>query len=111
MLALDPPPAAAGWAIGAGGQTHRLAQSAVSGSGLAVQGEHITDPRSGRAANRPGRVWAFAATAAEADALSTAFFVMTDAEVAGFCLQHPAYGAVLTTADGGYVRHGALPPE
>jgi thiamine biosynthesis lipoprotein len=111
VLALDAPPAAAGWPVGAGDRTYQLAHSAISGSGLAVHDEHIADPRSGRRANRPGRVWAFAVSAADADALSTAFFVMTDAEVAAFCRRHPAYGAILTTPDGGYARHGALPPE
>ena len=49
--------------------------------------------------------------AADADALSTAFFVMSDEEVAEFCRQHPAYGAILSLPDGRFARHGAVPSE
>ena len=111
VLALDPLPHEPGWPVGAGDRTYALTHSAVSGSGLAVQGEHITDPRRGRPAVRSGRVWSFAAMAADADALSTAFFVMSDEEVAEFCRQHPAYGAILSLPDGRFARHGAVPSE
>ena len=111
VLALDPLPHEPGWPVGAGDRTYALTHSAVSGSGLAVQGEHITDPRRGRPAVRSGRVWSFAAMAADADARSTAFFVMSDEEVAEFCRQHPAYGAILSLPDGRFARHGAVPSE
>lgn len=99
-LALAPPPDAAGWPIGVADTVHLFAHRAVSGSGLAVQGEHLIDPRNRAPAQRKRRVWAFAETAADSDALSTAFFVLTDAQVIAFCQQYPAYGAVLTLADG-----------
>ncbi len=51
---------------------------ALSGSGVTLR-PHIVDPRSGRAETRWPAAWALAATAAEADAWSTALMLM-DAE-------------------------------
>jgi len=99
-LALAAPPDAAGWPIGVADEVRHFAHRAVSGSGIAVQGEHLIDPRTGAPALRQRRLWSFASNAADADALSTAFFVMTDAAVIDFCQQHPDYGAVITLADG-----------
>jgi thiamine biosynthesis lipoprotein len=103
VLALDPPPDAAGWAVGVGeGRSRceiRLARAAVSASGLAVQGPHLINPRTGRPATRATRVWARADTAAVSDALSTAFFVMSDEEVRGFVADHPDVAAVLVAGD------------
>ncbi len=99
-LALTAPPDAAGWPIGVGEGVRLFAKRAVSGSGLAVQGEHLIDPRTRTSARRTRRVWSFADTAAEADGLSTAFFVMTDEGVEDFCRDHAAYGAMLTLPDG-----------
>jgi thiamine biosynthesis lipoprotein len=73
-----------------------------------VQGAHLIDPRTGQAARRTTRVWALAPTAAQADALSTAFFVMNEPEVAALCAAHPQIGGALATADEGLVLHGAL---
>lgn len=108
-LALGPPPDGAGWPVGLGDRTVPLAGRAVSGSGLAVQGEHIADPRTWRAATRARRVWAFAPTAAASDAISTAFFVMRDDEVEAFCRVHPEYQAVLTAPDGTLAWTGPAP--
>jgi len=99
-LALAAPPDATGWPIGVADDVRNFTHRAVSASGLAVQGEHLIDPRSRTPAKRTRRVWSFAGNAADADALSTAFFVMTDEAVADFCRQHPGYGAVLTRPDG-----------
>ena len=111
-LALGPPPSAAGWPVGLGEGGDRrdlpLSRAALSGSGLAVKGSHLVDPRSGRPAARTLRAWAFAPGAALADALSTAFFVMTDAEVAAFCEDHAGIGAALARPGGGLELHGAL---
>ena len=79
----------------------------MSGSGTAVQGEHLIDPRTGGPAGRTRRLWSFADTAADADALSTAFFVMADDAIVSFCRQHPAYGAVFNRADGACHACGA----
>ena len=114
VLALETPPAAAdaGWEIGLGeGRGYRtvpLLGASLSGSGTAVKGAHLIDPRTGQPAARTSRVWGFAPNAAQADALSTAFFVMNEAEIAALCAAHPQIGAGLTGADEELIVHGAL---
>jgi thiamine biosynthesis lipoprotein len=110
-LALEPPPNAAGWPIGLGDHTINLRRAALSGSGLAVKGDHLIDPQTGIAAARRQRVWAFARSGAAADALSTAFFVMSDAAVAEYCHHANEVGAVLAQADGTLIGYGALPVD
>jgi len=102
--------------------TVRLRERALSGSGVRVRGGHIVDPRqAGRTGDSesPGReganpvaehprasargsklisrrgAWAIAPTAAESDALSTAFMVMSPGEVERYCGQHPRVGGML----------------
>src|SRR5206468_2933994 len=83
IVAGEPPPGAAGWTCGVGeGEARReleLTRAALSGSGLAVKGNHIVDPRTGQAALRQERAWAVADSGAESDALSTACMVLSDA--------------------------------
>ncbi len=111
VLALDPPAGGRGWAVGLGeGEARRsirLAHAALSGSGTAVKGAHLIDPRTGAPARRAARVWSLASTAALADALSTAFFVFPDEEVAAFCAAQPEVGAALVGPRGEIVLHGA----
>jgi thiamine biosynthesis lipoprotein len=109
-LALAAPPDESGWPIGVEDNVLLFANRAISGSGIAVQGAHLIDPRSGTPASRTRRIWSFAASAAEADALSTAFFVMTDEAVVDFCREHSGYGAVFTLADGSTHRTGMVGP-
>ena len=59
-----------------------LRHGSLSGSGVAVQGKHIVDPRTGQPASVRHRAWAFAAKAAMSDALSTAAMVLTAPELA-----------------------------
>jgi thiamine biosynthesis lipoprotein len=110
-LALDQRPES-GWPVGLGeGDARReflLRGAALSGSGLAVKGSHLIDPRTGRPATRTLRAWAHAPDAAVADALSTAFFVMGDEEVAAFCAVHAGIGAALTRPDGRLQLLGSL---
>ncbi len=112
VLALAAPAGEPGWLVGLGeGAARRefpLAHGALSGSGLAVKGAHLIDPRSGAVAARTERAWALASTAAVADALSTAFFVWTDGEVAAYCAEQVDIGAALASAGGELVRLGAL---
>jgi thiamine biosynthesis lipoprotein len=111
-LVLAPPVGHVGWAIGIGeGPTHRsltLSNTALSGSGLAVKGEHLMDPRTGLPASRTERAWALAPSAAISDALSTAFFVWSDQEIAAFCEAHPEIGGAVATANGRLEFFGAL---
>ena len=97
VLALAPPPGESGWAvnIGADESPRRLwlADCAIGASGTAVRGAHIIDPRTGRPADQAFRTWAVAATAAEADALSTAFLVMADGALRDFCRRCPEIAA------------------
>ena len=72
-----------------------LNDAVMSASGTSVQGFHIIDPRTRRPATHRTRCWAKAPTAAEADALSTAFMVMDDAEIAAYCRRHPDVSAYL----------------
>jgi thiamine biosynthesis lipoprotein len=113
-LALDHPPSATGWTVGLGeGDARReflLKGAALSGSGLAVKGAHLIDPRTGRPATRTLRAWAHAPDAAVADALSTAFFVMTDDEVAAFCAANAGIGAALAQPGRPLQLHGTLRP-
>lgn len=114
VLALDTPPTpdARGWEIGLGeGRGYRtfpLLAASLSGSGTAVKGAHLIDPRTGQPAVRTSRVWAFAPGAAQADALSTAFFVMNEAEIAALCHAHPQIGAALIAPGEDLIVHGAL---
>jgi thiamine biosynthesis lipoprotein len=85
ILAGDAPENAAGWSCGLGddGSPRRffLKNVSLSGSGLAVKGAHIFDPRTGGAAQRTNRAWALCDSAAESDALSTASMVLNEAEI------------------------------
>ncbi len=68
---------------------------ALSGSGIRKGGRHILDPRTGRPAEARPAAWAFAGSAALADALSTAFMVMSEDEVAAYCRDHVDVTAIL----------------
>jgi len=87
VLALDPPAEREGWTVQAD-EPILLRQRAVSTSSVAVQGQHIFDPRSGQAVAHRTHTWALAPSAAWADALSTAFFVMSEEEIEQYCHQH-----------------------
>ena len=94
-----------GWPVGAGsteGSTSGpgrvvLRNRSLSGSGTEVKGAHIVDPQTGRPAGGHAAAWASHPSAAAADALSTAFMVMSTEEVAGFCGRHPAVWALVKT--------------
>jgi FAD:protein FMN transferase len=99
VLALDGPPGEPGWPVKIGADQAPeylcLANQAASASGTAVRGAHIVDPRTGRPAEARFRAWAVAPTAAEADALSTAFMVMGEDEIRDYCRRRPEISARL----------------
>jgi FAD:protein FMN transferase len=68
------------WETRTAGRLWRPDRLAVSGSGTARRGAHVLDPRTGEPAARTS-AWAFAPTAAEADAWSTAAMVLSDREL------------------------------
>ena len=69
---------------------------------------HILDPRTGWPAAQLAGASALAPTAAEADALSTAFFVMGAEAAREFCRRHPGIGAVLVHAGNNGTRRVEL---
>lgn len=88
VLAMDPPDGETGWPVGADDNL-LLTNQALSGSGFEVQTDHIIDPRTGRPVQSKHRqIWALAPTAALADALSTAFLIMTEDEITALCQRH-----------------------
>ena len=112
ILAGDPPAETPGWSCGLGedhaSQRFLLTHASLSGSGLAVQGSHILDPRNGRPASRQTRAWALADTAAESDALSTASMVLSESELEEVLAQNPSWLSFLET-DEGYRSLGRRP--
>ncbi len=60
---------------------------------------HLLDPRTGWPAEGMLSVTATAPTAAEADALATAFFILGLEKTRAYCEAHPDIGAVLIAAD------------
>jgi len=88
VLALDPPDGETGWPVGADGDL-LLANQALSGSGFEVQGDHIIDPRTGHPVEaKHSQIWSLAPSAALADALSTAFLIMSEDEIKALCERH-----------------------
>jgi thiamine biosynthesis lipoprotein len=96
----------AGWPVGAATawdcpgapKEVRLRDRALSGSGTEVKGSHIVDSLSGRPARGHLAAWAAHPSAAVADALSTAFLVMTTGEVERFCRRRPDVWALVIPA-------------
>lgn len=89
ILAGEAPDGQVGWAVrlgeGAGSSEVALCGRALGTSGFDMQGRHIIDPSTGKPASRYRRAWALAPTAAEADALSTAWMNMEPEKIGWFC--------------------------
>ncbi len=116
ILAGDPPIDTAGWSCGLGddnaSQRFMLTHTSFSGSGIAVKGNHILDPRTGLPASRKNRAWALADTAAESDALSTACMVLSEPEMKEVLAQDSSWLFLLE--NGGSAQSmgsRALPPQ
>jgi thiamine biosynthesis lipoprotein len=99
-------PVGVGWVGIASGSAKRvfLQNRALSGSGTQVKGRHILDPGTGRPAGAHLAAWVSHPQAASADALSTAFMVMTTPEVISFCSHHPEVWALLAEPEGSIVH-------
>ena len=95
ILAGEPPLETTGWSCGLGDDHSRqrlvLKNVSLSGSGSAVKGAHIFDPRTGQPTLRQNRAWALADTAAESDALSTACMVLNDLEISEILVQENSW--------------------
>jgi thiamine biosynthesis lipoprotein len=116
ILAGGAPKETAGWSCGLGDdnaiQRFFLSRTSLSGSGLAVKGSHIFDPRTGQPAMRQNRAWALADTAAESDALSTACMVLNELELETVVAQNDSWLFFLETDKGSRpIGRRALPPQ
>jgi thiamine biosynthesis lipoprotein len=91
ILAIGAPSGKEAWSITLGGGEKRTAllNRAVSGSGFAVKGAHIMNPRLfAPVPLKNRRTYALAPTAALSDALSTAFMVMEKDEIGVLCARY-----------------------
>lgn len=116
ILAGEPPSGSAGWSCGLGddnsSQRYWLKNCSLSGSGLAVKGQHIFNPRTGQPAQRQNRAWALTESAAESDALSTACMVLSEPEISEVLAENKQWLAFLE--EHGTWRHYGnreLPPQ
>jgi thiamine biosynthesis lipoprotein len=107
-LALNAPPGTKGWLLTLSNPENReqtlaglrLQGRALSGSGL-QKGWHIIDPRTAQPVVGKSAAWACAPDAATADALSTAFMVMSQDEIKQYCLRHPDVLAMIIVHEKG----------
>jgi len=108
IFAFGQPSTGFGWQARMATQVIPLKDASLAGSGTSVKGNHIIDGRTGSRCAQYTRVWAYAPTAAEADALSTAFFAFSVEEMGVFCTRHPHYGAAWLTPGKAVRAFGAL---
>ena len=101
-----------GWTIGVAhpfAPTRRIGEIWLKDRALATSGSthqffrsggkrysHVIDPRTGRPADAAASTTVAAPTATEADALSTAFFVLGVEKSREYCARHPEIGALFT---------------
>lgn len=116
ILAGNPAKDSDGWSCGLGDDNAPLRfflrNTSLSGSGLAVKGSHILDPRTGLPALRQNRAWALADTAAESDALSTACMVLSEPDLEKVLAQDPSWLFFLETDKGARpLGRRSLPPQ
>jgi thiamine biosynthesis lipoprotein len=107
ILAGDPPSGDQAWRVrlsdGEQGLEILLSHGGIGTSGSAMRGDHIINPATGISSNRHQRSWAISDSAAEADALSTAWMNMNWDQIQNFCSNHPSVGAVIMD-DAGEMR-------
>lgn len=73
---------------------------AVGASGTSVLGNHIIDARTGNIPeNQPFRTWCFCGNTAIADAMATAFMVLSPDEIRQICQAENINGAIQLTPD------------
>jgi len=103
MIPIGLPPGLKGWPmriLDPCGESKVLGRCPLKGVAVSASARgsqpHILNPRTEKIADTPWTgTWAFANTAARADALSTAFMVMDVDAVARFCKRYPPVGAVV----------------
>jgi FAD:protein FMN transferase len=103
VFALNAPAGTDGWPLTISTPGNRseilarlnLKNRAISSSGIEERGRHIIDPRTGKPALSRSSAWSFTPDAATADALSTAFMVMTPEEIEKYCSIHKETTALI----------------
>ncbi|MBL7187489.1 MAG: FAD:protein FMN transferase [Phycisphaerae bacterium] len=108
VLALDVPPGTKGWPLTLSHPADRsqilarphLRAGALSGSGV-QKGRHIISPRTAEPTEGKLAAWSGAPDAASADALSTAFMIMTADEIEKYCALHPDTRAMVIVQEQG----------
>lgn len=116
ILLGNPPAGMEGWSCGLGDdqspRRYWLKNVSLSGSGLAVKGQHILDPRTGQPARRQNRTWALCDTAAESDALSTACMVLEDQAIIEVLAAQKSWLVFLEEANGArFLGFRPVPPR
>ena len=101
LLALDGPTFdSTGWEVSiTATRKLNLKRCAVGASGTSVKGAHILDPRTGRPSSTPYRTWALHASAAIADALSTAWMLLAPDEIDQVCRELPGTQAMVQPSE------------
>lgn len=96
LLGAGSMPEGQGWSVTAGSpEPFWLKDEALSGTGFEVKGAHVIDPRTARRVDISRVIrWAVAPSATLADALSTAFMVMTRKEIGKFLKLYPNVRAI-----------------
>jgi thiamine biosynthesis lipoprotein len=102
VLALDAAAGTKGWQVTLSNPVNRkqtlasldLKNRALGSSGL-QKGRHIIDPHTAKPVENTLAAWACSATAAEADALSTAFMVMSPQQIKQYCINNPDTQALI----------------
>ena len=86
-----------------------LTEGAISGSGK-QKGQHIIDARSVGGVPVKGRLaaWAMAPDAVAADALSTAFMMLSAEEIDHYCLANPGTAAIILPHEGSEESSGQV---
>ena len=86
-----------------------LTEGAISGSGK-QKGQHIIDARSLEGVPVKGRLaaWAMAPDAVAADALSTAFMMLSAEEIDHYCLANPGTAAIILPHEGSEESSGQV---
>jgi len=102
VRALDGPAETNGWPLTLSNPANRkeilarlnLQNRALGSSGI-KKGRHIIDPRTMQPVKGRYAAWSSAPDAATADALSTAFMIMSPDEIERYCSQHPEIAAMI----------------
>lgn len=115
ILAGAAPANTAGWSCGLGDDNaprrYWLNKCSLSGSGLAVKGKHIFDPRTGQPAQRQNRAWALCDTAAESDALSTACMVWDEVEMSAVVGERREWLVFVSAVESLWLGQRTVPPK